>query len=96
MRMLMKVTIPVAAGNDAIANGSLPKLIAESMERLKPEAAYFTVENGARTVLMVIGLEDVSDIPSIAEPFFMGLQAAVQFTPVMNADDLKKGLSTVG
>ncbi len=41
---------------------------------------------------MVFDLKDSSDLPRIAEPFFMGLNATVEFTPVMNADDLKAGL----
>jgi hypothetical protein len=41
---------------------------------------------------MVFDMKDASSIPVVAEPFFMGLNADVQFTPVMNADDLKAGL----
>jgi len=32
------------------------------------------------------------DIPSVAEPFFFDLGADIEATPVMNADDLRKGL----
>lgn len=94
MRTMVRVTIPVDAGNAAIKNGSLPKVIGEALEQLKPEAAYFfTGSSGARTCLLVIDLKEPSDIPGIAERFFMGLNAAVQFTPVMNAADLKTGLA---
>ena len=96
MRTMVQVTVPVAAGNAAIKNGSLPKVIGETLEQLKPEAAYFFPDrNGARTILMVIDLKDPSDIPMVAEKFFMGFDAAVRMTPVMNAEDLKKGLSKV-
>jgi hypothetical protein len=37
-------------------------------------------------------MKDASDIPIIVEPLFEGLNAKVQLLPVMNADDLKKGL----
>lgn len=93
MRMMLKVTIPVKAGNATIKDGSLPKIMNEALARLKPEAAYFMAENGVRTAMMVIDLADPSNIPSIAEPFFMAFNAGVTFQPVMNADDLKKGLS---
>jgi ATP-dependent DNA ligase len=33
-----------------------------------------------------------SEIAAIAEPFFAGLNARLQLQPVMNADDLKRGL----
>ena len=92
MRTLLKITIPVEGGNAAIQNGSLGKTMAEALERLKPEAAYFLADNGLRTSLLVIDLKDPSDIPGIAEPFFHAFNAAVTFTPVMNADDLKSGL----
>ena len=96
MRTMVRITVPVEAGNAAIKNGSLPKIIGEALEQLKPEAAYFFPNaDGARCALMVIDLKEPSDIPVIAEKFFMGFNAAVQFTPVMNADDLKKGLSRI-
>jgi hypothetical protein len=35
-----------------------------------------------------------SELPAIAEPLFMGLNAEIEVIPAMNADDLKKGLGT--
>jgi hypothetical protein len=95
MRTLLKVTIPVEAGNKGVQDGTIQKVMAETMERLRPESAYFFTENGMRAAIFVFDLKDSSDIPSIAEPFFSGVNASVQFTPVMNADDLKKGLERV-
>jgi hypothetical protein len=46
-------------------------------------------------MMLVIDVKDPSDIPVIAEPFFTQLDAAVEFTPVMNADDVKKGLEKI-
>jgi hypothetical protein len=37
-------------------------------------------------------MKDSSEIVKIAESFFSELNARVEFFPVMNADDLKKGL----
>lgn len=93
MRTMLKIAIPVESGNAAIRDGRLPKLMAEQLERLRPEAAYFFADRGVRTALFVIDLKDPSDIPVIAEPFFMELNATVEAAPVMNAEDLKKGLA---
>lgn len=93
MRTMIRIAIPVENGNKAILDGTLPKLMGETMGRLKPEAAYFYSDRGVRTAIMICDFNDVSDIPSIAEPLFMGMNAAVEFIPVMNADELKSGLS---
>jgi len=96
MRMMMKVQIPVAAGNEAIRNGSLEKAIEGTMERVQPEAAYFTVEDGVRTALFFFDLGDQSQMPVIGEPLFMAFDAQIDMTPCMNGDDLRKGLAAWG
>jgi hypothetical protein len=93
MRTMLKVSIPVESGNAAVTDGTLKAIVGAAIERLKPEAAYFLAEDGRRTAIMVFDLADQSDIPSIAEPFFTSMNAAVSLVPVMNADDLAKGLA---
>jgi hypothetical protein len=93
---MIRIKIPVEAGNKAIQDGSLPKTMMEALQRLKPEAAYFFPEHGVRTAIMVVDLKEPSEIPAIAEPFFSRLNAAVEFLPVMNAEELKEGLAKIG
>jgi hypothetical protein len=92
MRMLMKVQIPIEAGNAAINDGSLPQIIGRAIEDLHAEAAYFTAEDGMRTGLIFFEMGDSSDIPPAAEPFFMGFNARITFAPVMNADEMRAGV----
>jgi hypothetical protein len=93
MRTLMKVTIPVEAGNKGLQDGSLLKVMQGTLERLRPEAAYFYPERGKRTALFFIDVNDPSAIPPICEPLFQSLNADVELTPVMNAQDLQAGIS---
>jgi hypothetical protein len=86
----------VEAGNQGIKSGSLPKVMQQTGERWKPEAMYFTTFDGKRTAFIVFDLPDSSQIPVFAEPFFTELNAEVQLAPVMNGDDLQKGLSSLG
>ncbi|WP_217242806.1 hypothetical protein [Streptomyces sp. AC555_RSS877] len=96
MRVLLKVSMDTEKANEAIQNGTLPKLIEASLEQIKPEAAYFTSENGQRTACMVFDTQDSSQMPVISEPFFMNLGAKITYTPVMNHEDVQKGLSRLG
>ena len=92
MRVLMKVQIPTEAGNAAIKDGSLPQIVGNALEALNAEAAYFTSEEGLRTGLIFFDMADSSDIPSAAEPFFMGFGAKITFAPVMNVDEMRAGV----
>lgn len=96
MRMMVKFSVPVEAGNKASEEQKWGEIIGKAHEQLNPEAAYFFAENGRRTSLFVFDMKDASDIPGIAEPWCQGLNAEVEFTPVMNADDLKAGVEKVG
>lgn len=93
MRCMLKLELDTAAGNKAIADGTLPKILEQIMENTQPEATYFGTESGHRTAFIFFDLADPGDIPMIAEPAFAHLGANVTFMPVMNRDDLQKGLS---
>jgi hypothetical protein len=92
MRMLLKVQMEVEAANRAIKDGSWGQTMERVMQALQPEAAYFTALDGKRTGLIVFDLKEPSQIPSIAEPFFMSVNASIELTPVMTMEDVQTGL----
>ncbi|MFI9309663.1 hypothetical protein [Streptomyces triculaminicus] len=95
MRTLLRARMDTRAGNEALRNGTLSKVIEEMIERLHPEAAYFTTLDGGRTCLLVFDMEDSSQMPAVSEKLFTEMEAEVELHPVMNADDLKKGLAAL-
>ena len=60
------------------------------LDELKPEAAYFAEYDGQRAAFLFIHLDDASEIPAVAEPWFLAFNAVVEFQPAMSADDLFK------
>jgi hypothetical protein len=95
MRVMMKVQMDTEAASRAIADGSLPDVMQETLGQLQPEAAYFGPDNGIRTAFIVFD-QDPSRLPPITEPLFSKLKANIQMFPVMDREDLQKGLGQLG
>jgi hypothetical protein len=96
MRMMVQMSIPVEAGNDAARNGTLGQTIQKIIAALKPEAAYFTAtEHGERGGFMIFDMQDTSQIPAVAEPLFLAFKAKLKFMPVMNAQDLANAMPAI-
>jgi hypothetical protein len=97
MRMLMNVILPNAKFNAAVKSGTAGQSIGRILEAIKPEAVYFTEQNGRRGCIMIVEVSDPSKIPALAEPWFLHFDADVKFRIVMSPEDLKKsGIEEIG
>jgi uncharacterized protein DUF3303 len=91
MRMLLRVSIPVESGNAAARAGTLGSTIEKILADLRPEAAYFIADDdGNRSGSIVFDMQDQSQIPSVAEPWFLAFNAKLSIRPVMTPQDLAK------
>ena len=97
MRMLLRVSIPIEAGNAAVKDGTMGSTIERILADLKPEAAYFFADdNGNRSGSIVFDLKDSSQLPAVAEPWFLAFNAQVSVRPVMSPQDLAKAGPAIG
>jgi hypothetical protein len=94
MRMMLRWRVPAEKGNAMVKDGSMQTVIEAVMAQAKPEAAYFLPDQGMRAGLVFFDMKEPADIARVAEILFQGGNAEVEFSPVMNADDLKKALSS--
>ena len=87
MRFLVKVTLPVEKGNAAIKDGSIGEKFQRIAEAIKPEAMYFTIENGQRTQYIIVNVDDVKQMPQLAEPWWLLFDADISVSPVFTMED---------
>ena len=96
MRFIVKAILDTVVANEAARQGTMGGTISKILEDLKPEAAYFTDEDGRRTAILVIDMAETSQIPAIAEPWFLAFTAKVSFYPAMAIEDLAKAGPAIG
>ena len=88
MRVLLKVSLPTEIANDKARDGTLGSTIRSILEEQEPEAVYFTEFDGERTGIIVVNIDEASEIPAIAEPWFQAFEAGVEIHPAMVPADL--------
>jgi hypothetical protein len=97
MRMIMHVYFPVEVFNASVKDGSVGAKMHRILEKIKPEAAYFTEYHGLRTGILVVDLKDAAEIPVLCEPWFLLFNAKVELHPAMTPEDLgKSGIDAIG
>ncbi len=96
MRFMVKVGWDVEAGNNLAKAGTLGSTVGSILAELKPEAAYFSAEGGKRGATLIVNLDDASQIPAVAEPWFLACNASIEFLPVMLPEDLEKAGDSIG
>lgn len=97
MRMLLELTFPHQPFNTAVRNGTAGPTMERILNETNPEAVYFTERNGKRGAVLIVNVDDPSEVPSYAEPWFISFEADCRFRIVMGPDDLARaGLEELG
>ena len=90
MKMLVNVVFPVEPFNSLVREGKAGEVIGRIVEDIKPESIFFTEHEGNRGAVMLINIPEASDVPAIAEPWYLHFEAFCEFKIAMTPDDLMK------
>jgi hypothetical protein len=97
MRFIFEVTIPHGKFNAAVKDGTAGAKMQKILEAQKPEHAFFTDNDGCRSGLLIVNLKDASELPALAEPWFLTFDADVRLRLCMTPEDLgKSDLNAMG
>src|ERR671921_498366 len=89
VRVMLTFSINPEKGDRLIKEGRIGETMASILEDLQPEAAYFTDVEGTRGGVLVVDMEDGSQLPAVTEPLLLGVGATVHMQPVMTPEDLR-------
>ena len=97
MRFMLNITLPIEPFNSLVKNGTAGSTIEKILQTIKPEAVYFTEQDGQRGAIIIVNAKDPSEIPAIAEPFFLKFDANCKIRIVMSPEELaKSGIDNLG
>jgi hypothetical protein len=63
--MLLQAKIPHKEFNAAVRDGSAEKKMKQILEETKAEAVYFTEYDGQRGAILIININDPSEVPNL-------------------------------
>jgi len=90
LRCIVECVIPVDTGNCSILDGTLPSKIKKKyLEAVQPEAVYFTVKDGQRTMFAVVNFPGEYKMVAFNEPLWLDRGASVTVTPARSLADLE-------
>ncbi len=88
MRLILRFSIPVQKGNEAVSDGTLALALKDLVEKVKPETAYFHLDDGRRAGTIIFEATDHFQMAEINEPLFAKLDAKIDVQPAISLDEL--------
>ena len=89
MKFIVEAAIPHEPFNTFVREGTAGKMIGEALGEIKPEIAYFTdLGVGGRGVIMIVDIEDYSQLPNVTEPLALTFNASVHYRIAISPEEL--------
>ena len=90
MKFIVEVDMPMEPFNTFVREGTVGQKIGEVLGAIKPEVVYFTDNGVGRGVLMIVDVENYSQLPNITEPLMLNFNASVHYRLAMAPEELQQ------
>lgn len=94
MRMMLKIKFPPESGNRSAKDGSMAKAFQTLKDKLNPEAAYFSMEDGMRCAYIFYDAKSLPAFVEVHEPLIQATGALVYDAPALTWDDMAKAFKS--
>ena len=88
MKFIVEVGMPHEPFSTLVREGTAGQKIGKILEGIKPEAVYFTDNDVGRGIIMIVDIEDYSQLPHVTEPLMLTFNASVHYRIAMGLDEL--------
>ncbi|HEY3086964.1 MAG TPA: hypothetical protein VGJ59_02750 [Jatrophihabitantaceae bacterium] len=89
MKFIVEASFPLEPFNTYVRTGVAGDKLAEVLDSIKPEAAYFTDNGVGRGALLTVDVPDMSHVPHVTEPLMLTFDAAVHYRIAISPTDLQ-------
>jgi hypothetical protein len=89
MRFMLKCRIPNETANQAIMDGTLFPKLQGFIQRIRPEAVYYSLADGQRTIFFVLNVDSPEKWPFTLEPLWHDVKADITVWPVFTPDEMQ-------
>ena len=88
MKFIIEVSFPNGPFNSFVRDGTIGQKIGDTLEAIKPEVVYFTDNGEGRGLMMVVDIDNASQVPHITEPLMLTFDASVHYRVAMAPEEL--------
>lgn len=89
MKFIVEVAFPSEPFSSYVRQGTAGEKVGEVLGAIKPEVMYFTDNGSGRGALMIVDLDNASQVPHVTEPLMLNFDASVHYRIAMSPEDLQ-------
>src|ERR1700685_1738009 len=89
MKFIVEADFPLEPFSTYVREGTAGEKIGAVLGAIKPEVVYFTDTGVGRGAMMIVELDNASQIPHVTEPLMLNFKASVHYRLAISPEELQ-------